>query len=211
MANIWKATWHWKDAGQDGYMGVHYQWDGVTGSDEPDAENVATHIDSHASDAVKSCVREEGVLVELLVRQELEHGSPDVPGQFDVAIGEAGTLFSGTAGSMAEQEVPLLHRKTGAAVRGAKSWCFGPGPRGGATITNGLWDTGSVPWGKWVTLAAALLGDIDIGSSVPGVDGTLHAIAYSKSRRDRSLDPFTFRVTSVTVDPSPRWLRSRGN
>lgn len=211
MAKIWKATWHWKDAGQDGYMGVHYQWDGVTGSDEPSASNVGDHIDSHASDAVKNCVRDTGVLVELLVLEELLSGSTDVPEAYVKNINAAGTVFSGTAGSMPSEEVPLLHRKTGAAVRGARSWCFGPAPRGGATITNGLWDTGSALWTKWNTLADALEGDIDIGASLPGVEGTLHPVAFSRSRERAEKTPFTFNVTSVTVDAKPRWLRSRGN
>jgi len=192
-------------------MGVHYQWDGETGSDEPDAENVGTHVDSHASDAVKGCVRDTGTLIELRVVQELAPNDDSVPGAADIAINEAGTVFSGTAGSMALEEVPLFHRKTAAAVRGAKSWCFGPAPRGGATITNGLWDTGSALWTKWETLADALAGDIDIGSSIPGVWGTLRPIAYARQRRQNEQEPFTFDITAVTVDPRPRWLRSRGN
>lgn len=211
MAKIWKATWHWADFGQDGYMGVHYQWDGNTGSDEPDAANVASHIDSHASDLLKNCVRDTGTLIELLVLEETDPGSSDVPEQAVVNINEAGTVFSGTAGSMASEEVALLHRKTGAAVRGAKSWCFTPAPRGGATITAGLWDTGSALWTKWNALADGLEDDIDIGASVPGVFGTLHPVAYSRTRRNREQTPFTFNVTSVTVDARPRWLRSRGD
>lgn len=211
MAKIWKATYNYDENGQHCAAGVHYQFDGVTGSDEPSASSVADKIDAKLTNAFKAMVRDDGIVRSLVVLEEVDPAGSAVPEHFEKTLNVAGGAFSGTAGSMAAEEVALIHRKTGAAVRGAQSWLFSPSPRGGASITGGNWDTGSAFWGFWTAFAALLDDDLNYAGPVPGVMGDLHPVAYARTRRRRGLTPYTFRVTSPSVDPRPRWLRSRGN
>jgi len=56
------------------------------------------------------------------------------------------------------------------------------------------------------TLAALLDDDMSLGSVDPS---TLHPVVYSRTRHMRGLSPYTFKVTSATVNASEHFLRSR--
>lgn len=211
MAKIWKATFNAVEAGQVTATGFHYQWDGEAGSEEPSAKRVAEAIDAKLRSAYRAMVRDDGTVEFLRTLEELDPDSDAVPETYELQINQAGTLFSGTAGEQPYEMVALIHRKSGAAVKGAQSWCFTPSPRGGASISGGTWNTGSVPFSKWSDFAALLEDDIDIDDLLPVIHGTLHPVAYAKTRRRRGEEPYTFNITSCNVDARPRWLRSRGN
>lgn len=210
MAKTYKCTFDYLNRGQQCALGLHYQWDGDTGSDEPPASDLATRLDSHLRAAMRGMLGDTvGTLERLVVREEVEPGSGDVPDIAELLIAQAGTYISGD-GHQAPEVVPLFKRKTAAAVKGAQSWCFGPSPNQGGQINSGLWDSGSGWYGQWQTFVALLDDDIAHGGTLPGISGTYHPVAYSETRRRRSLDPYTFQVTTVAIDPRPRWLRSRG-
>jgi hypothetical protein len=211
MAKIWKVTWQYVNGGQECDLGLHYQWDGETGSTEISAEKVCDVLDTKLTTAIKNMVRDTGSVVAVIAREEVDPTGTDVPEVHEKPLGVAGTIFSGTAGSLPYELVPLFHRKTSGAVKGGQSWCFGPSPLGGAGITNGLWDTGSVPYGAWSTFAALLDDRVhyDNSPAVTGTVGDLVPVAYTKTRRKRGISPYTFNVTSAGVARQPRWLRSR--
>jgi hypothetical protein len=47
---------------------------------------------------------------------------------------------------------------------------------------------------------------MSLGSILPT---TLNPVVYSRTRHLRDTSPWTFRVTNVSVNPAPHWLRSR--
>lgn len=211
MAKIWRATFLYTLDGQSCGLGAHWQFDGDTGSDEPDAHSIADKLDTHMSTAVKACIRESGILTSLRVLEETDPNGDDVPDSYEKGLNLQGTYFSGTEGDQPDELCAVIHRRTAAAVRGAKGWVFTPSPLGGATIHNGLWDTGSVPWGLWSTLADRFDEVLDYTGTVPNPSGKLRPIVYSRTRRRRGVEPYTFNVTSSVLDRKPRWLRSHGN
>lgn len=211
MAKIWRATWLYTLDGQSCGLGAHWQFDGDTGSDEPDAHSIADKLDTHASSAVKATIRDTGILTSLRVLEEVDPNGGAVPDSFEKGLNQAGTYFSGTAGDQPDELCAVIHRRTTAPVRGAKGWVFTPSPLGGATIHNGLWDTGSVPWGLWSSLADKFDEVLDYTGVVPNPSGKLRPVVYSRTRRRRALSPYTFNVTSAVLDRKPRWLRSHGN
>jgi len=209
VAKIWKCTYTYTQSGESCALGLHYQWDGDTGSDEPGPDDLATRLDSHLRSAMRNMLgNTTGSLTALIVREEVDPSSDDVPAVHELLIGLAGTGVD-PDGDQPKEVVPLFHRKTAGAVKGGQSWCFGPAPYGAASIVGGLWDTGSIVYGFWTAFAALLDDDIDHAGSIPGISGTYHPVAYAKTRRRRGVEPYTFQVTSASVDRRPRWLRSR--
>jgi hypothetical protein len=211
MAKIWRATWLYTLDGQSCGLGAHWQFDGDAGSDEPDAQSIANKLDTHASSAVKATIRDTGILTSLRVLEELDPASSAVPDSYEKPLNLAGTYFSGTAGDQPDELCAVIHRRTTAPVRGAKGWVFTPSPLGGASISNGLWSTGSVPWGLWSALADKFDEVLDYTGIVPNPSGKLNPVVYSRTRRRRGESPYTFKVTSAILDRKPRWLRSHGN
>jgi hypothetical protein len=209
MANIWKATYRCVVNGRESLTGFHYQFNGDTGSDEPDAHSVADKLDAHLSTALQACVISGNYLESLAVRQELAPGSSDVPDEYVKNLHLSGTLSGAASGTSPAELCALVHRRASAPVRGAKSWCFMPPTDTGNNIAGDRWVTGSGAYPNWAAFAALLDDVLNYGGPIPGVMGDLNPVAYSRTRRLRSQTPYTFQITSADVDTRPRWLRSR--
>lgn len=209
MAKIWKATYRYLNNGQECDLGLHYQFDGDTGSNEPDAQSVAGKIDTHLQGLVKVMIRNTGTLQSLIVREEVDPVTPTVPDVYELPINLAGTATIGTVGTQPNELVPLFHRKSHGAVKGGQSWCFGPSPLGGANIVAGSWDNTTFWWDQWTNFAAALDDVLNYGGPLPGVQGNLRPVCYARTRRKHGVTPYTFNVTAASVHTRPRWLRSR--
>lgn len=210
MAKIWKCTYRATVAAQECLVGMHYQFDGDTGSDEPTASDVASKVDTHLRTAMLATVVAGNYLETLTVKEELVPGSTDVPEQFVLNINANGTLSSAGVGSAPTEECALMHRRTGAAVRGAKSWTFLPPPLKSASIISGKWSTSSSDFTAWAAFAAVCDDVLPFTGTIPDPSGSLNPVAYSKNRRVRALVPYTFLVTACEIDTKVRWLRSRG-
>jgi hypothetical protein len=209
VAKIWRCTYQAHVQGQEQLVGLHYQFDGDTGSDEPDAASVAGRVDGILNTVFRVCIPSSGVLDSLTVREELTPGSTDVPDQSILVLNQAGTGSNAGIGSQPFELCALVHRKTAAPIRGARSWVFMPSLMRSVVITNETWAAGGTELLAWQAFAAKLDDSSNYGGPLPGIMGDLNPVAYSRTRRARAQAPWTFRVILGTVDARPRWLRSR--
>jgi len=74
--------------------------------------------------------------------------------------------------------------------------------------SGGSWDSGTSFWTNVNALGASILDAIE-DIDIPGTD--ILPVVYSRTRRARGFEPFTFQLEDVTPDENPRWLRRREN
>jgi hypothetical protein len=71
---------------------------------------------------------------------------------------------------------------------------------------SGTWDFTSGGFSSLNTLTAKILDPFDTGGTFPA---DMNPVVYSRTRRARGFDPFTFKLTNVVPSDEPRWLRRR--
>lgn len=215
MSKIWRFELTSRNADSDelGLSHVHYQTDLGTGDSEPSANTVLglilTHFSSSGHNMVKwaNAMRNDVELTRAALRQEVDPNSDDIP-----EVAEELFNISGTLGTPGTDVLPgamcVWHRfRTGSASRSSRGGTHAPGTTAATDLdTGGQWQSGTTHWTAQLALAASILAPvIDFGTF--GSD--LLPVVYSRTRRSRSLTPYTFQLTSVTPSVRPRWLRRR--
>ena len=191
---------------------MHYQTDVAISLDEPSAAFLLDKILNHYSSSghnlskwtivMKSQLR----LVRAVLREELAPSSTDLP-----AVAEESLNLPGTNGSVTGDQLPVamaiwVKLTTGVASRSARGGTHFPPPLDPSYLTaTGQWDPTTIGPAGYGLLGAAIIDDIE------NIDGgtDLYPVIYSRTRRARDLDPFTFKMTAQSVSSRPRWLRRR--
>jgi hypothetical protein len=127
-------------------------------------------------------------------------------------LGAAGVHVVGAAGTstlsteyLPRELVPIVNLHTDTRSRSARGHLALACPSGSSSIGVRVWT------GAYLTAFQAFAAKLDDTFSL-GVVGetTVRPVVYSKTRRKRALDPYTFHVVNATVNTRPKWLRSRG-
>jgi hypothetical protein len=180
---------------------LHYQTDVPAGGDEPDPSDVASAVWSHLGSAFKACFSSHTTVTSVAALEEVL--PPDIGVAGTHTVGEAGTL-AGSGDSTPDAMTVLVNLHTNTRSRSARGWLHMPPPRWADRLSVSGWD------GTMMTAIgafAALLDDqLELGTLIIT---DLNPVVYSKTRRQREEDPFTFRVTSATGRTAAHWLRSR--
>jgi hypothetical protein len=134
--------------------------------------------------------------------------SEELPGDIGVAgahtVNASGTGAGGTGSRLPDGIACVLDRHTGVRSRSSRGWTMWPGPANSSFINNNAFTAG---WLAGVDALCALLDDsFDLGTVFVT---HVNPVVYSKTRRVRSQSPYTFRITQVTSNDVPTWLRSR--
>lgn len=144
---------------------------------------------------------------DLTVTEVVTPGSGAVPRQSVQTIGAAGTRAS--AGSVAQHPALscVVKLKTNAAVRGGIGRMWIPLAGENDMGTDGIVSTGGTLWTAMGTFFDEFLN----GHAAGGWTGsqTAHQVVYSRTRHQRGLSPYWFKVKAYTRSPRQHWLRSR--
>jgi hypothetical protein len=215
VANIWR----FELIGVDNFNGaefmshVHYQTDVPVGGSEPDASEILDHTLSHFSSsghnltAWTNVMTNNSQLTEARVREEVTPGSGDVPAVASNALALPGTLGGAGTDALPSAMCVWIAYVTAAAIRGGRGGTHAP-PTMAASFLNGAgaWDTATGYWTNMLTLAAAIKTSFSGGGTFPA---DINPKVYSRTRRARGFDPFTFALTNAVPSNAPRWLRRR--
>lgn len=180
---------------------LHYQTDVPPLGDEPDPNDVAGAVKDHLQTAFRACFPSDATLHDVVALEETL--PPDIGVAGLAHVGLAGT-FSGSGAQIPEGLVPLVNLHTGSRSRSSRGWMHMPSPRYASTVSYDVWNSSIL---TALDAFAALLDDsMDLGAITPT---HLNPVVYSRTRRQRSEDPYTFRLTGATVNRTPKWLRTR--
>jgi hypothetical protein len=180
----------------------HYKTDPPPLGDEPNPNDVADALWSHFGTAALACM-DSGISVQELILTE-EVLSPDIGTSGVHTVGANGTRSTGAGHAVPRGITQVLDRHTGVRSRSSRGWTMWPGPLGSDDIAGNLFASG---WDTAIDALCALLDDhLDIGTVTTT---RVTPIVYSKTRRQRAENPYTFDVTTVTANRVPSWLRSR--
>lgn len=182
--------------------GWHVQTDVPTGGDEPDPSDIANTIWSHLGTALLSATPNVVHVDELqLVEQVLP---PDIGVAGAHTVNSYGTMPAGSGNQLPDGTVAVYDIHTGVRSRSSRGWMLWPGPANSSYLIHNEWSSGYM---GYANAFAALLDDsVDVGTVFIT---HVNPVVYSKTRRQRLESPYTFRVTSVTVNKRAHWLRSR--
>lgn len=202
MARIYRATL--RCHASDGTLfepSLHYQTDVPPAGDEPEPSDVAAAIDTKLQAALRAILPATGVYEGCFVAEQVI--PPDIGVAAVQVNGSSGNLVA-TDGNTPHGVVPIVNLHTGISSRNARGHLVPPSP-GSALFGSGRkWSTSYL---ALLTTFANLLDDsMDLGSLFPT---HLNPVVYSRTRQLRDQEPWTFRVTSASVNPTPHWLRSR--
>jgi hypothetical protein len=202
MSRIYRATL--RCHASDGTLfepSLHYQTDVALAGSEPDPQDVANAIDTKLQAALRAILPATGVYEELILAEQVI--PPDIGVGAVTVNGSSGNLVA-TDGNTPHGLVPIINLHTGVSSRNARGHIAGPSP-GSALFSSGRkWSTSYL---ALLTTFAALLDDtMSLGAINPTI---LNPVVYSRTRRLRDQSPWTFKVLSASVNPTPHWLRSR--
>jgi hypothetical protein len=152
-------------------------------------------------------LRADNVFTFSRLREELEPGSPAIPDQ-------ALNLKSlpGGVGAVVGDKLPIeacvwVALRTGVASRSSRGGFHLPPVLDPAQLDgNGRWSSSLLASADMVTLAGKL------NDTFTDVIGTLDLIpvVYSRTRRARGQEPWTFNIIDANFSSRVRWLRRRG-
>ncbi len=180
---------------------LHYQTDVPTAGSEPDPDDVAdgvwSTIGSHYLAATAArCTVDRVDVIEMVIPPALASGGSHV-------VNSAGLLTS-TAGELPAALCLGINIHTETRSRSSRGFthmppCFDPTYSGGP-VAAGTYLT------KVQDMATVLDDSFDLGTFDPT---HVHPVVYSRKRHRAGDDPFAFRVTTATVNPKWRYVRSR--
>jgi hypothetical protein len=203
MARVYRATFKCHLVNLALVMpSLHYQTDVPPLGDEPDPNDVADGIWTLLGSAALAAMPGEVHCDELVVTEEVL--PPDVGVAGAHTVGLNGTLPGGTGAELPDGIAAIVNLHTGTRSRSSRGWTIWPGPSSSSHVDHNTF-TGA--YLSAILAFAALLDDsFDLGSVTPT---HVNPVVYSKTRRQREEDPYTFRVTSASVNRTTHWLRSR--
>jgi hypothetical protein len=219
VATVWRFTVGGTsgDGSQEWNSTMHYQTDTGTLEGEPGANDVLDTIRHHygsggAGDGMERWLAIVPATVKLTfvrVYEELAPGSTAIAGGAETTSNFSGNVAVIDAG-LPFALCPWVKFTTGIASRSS---------RGGSHLAptidqnhfgaNGLFDTTLSYWSAIVDLANHMKESLSIGGSGPFEGSALNPVIYSRTRRERELSPYTFRITGASPSQVPRFLRRR--
>jgi len=180
---------------------LHYQTDVAPAGSEPDPNDVASGIWGVIGTAFRAASPTVCMVDALDVVEEVIPPDVAVGGTF--AVNALGTLA--TANQFLSRGTCLgVNIHTATRSRSARGFvhlagCLSSSYAGGQTL-GGAYLTAAQAF------AALLDNSFDLGVVLPT---HVNPVVYSRTRRARGESPYTFQVTSATVSPVVRYLRSR--
>lgn len=215
MSKIWRFELESQDTtnGALGLSHVTYQTDVPLAGTEPDAAEILDHILDHFSSSAHNMskwtviMKQQVKLIRARVREELDPTSGDIGEVAEEALNLSGGNGSETGDRLPSAMCIWLSYKTATASRSARGGTHLPPEMDADHLdVSGLWDSTIVTGASWLALAASILDPLD---DVFQATGDINPVVYSRTRRGRSLSPYTFPITSVSISNRPRWLRRR--
>lgn len=208
MSTVWKAAFLWHHGSMSGSTGFHYQTDLEPGESEPPGDQVADELDTKLTSGFRGCCLSAIVIDKIYVHSEELRGG-DIPRSGQHLIAASGTLGGANDGRLDDQMYPIIDRYSEAATRSGRGWSAMPPILNSAAMGGDGLIAPSGFLGLALTSFEALLDD-DISHTTVGVlRWKLHPVIYSKTRRTREQDPWTFRVSRAQHALRPHWLRTR--
>jgi hypothetical protein len=205
MARIYRFSYIGFDAAGVEYVNSwHYQTDlpGPT-ADEPATGDVINAIDGKLRTAYKNCLPSTITVNSAELREEVLPHTGAIGVADSLNINQPGT--GGTDGKLPNAVTAIIKLRTDTASRSARGYVAMPSP---------LISTALSAAGRWTgtfaanlqTLAALFDDVMDLGL----IDVThLNPVVYSRTRRERGFEPYTFKVVEGIVRDKPSWRRSR--
>lgn len=145
----------------------------------------------------------------VVVTEEIDPLNPDAP-RDQVSSGTAGVGTLATVPQLLPIECcAVVQLRTANIGRSFRGRMFLPPGWSEGDQDNGVWAAGSL----YLIRAQALVSAIPLAPDlVSGASSTsCHWTVYSRTRRARDLNPYANNVTSATLTPKVRFLRSRGS
>lgn len=209
MATIWRFSAHGLWGTTDIVHTLHFQTDLTTGDNEPSAADVLDAIGDHLDagggkytmlyDLSESNVTYDRMAV---VSEVLK---PAIAEGFHDVVNHIGT--NGTNGNIPPELCAYLKFSSDAVSKSGRGGVHsGPATRT-ALWSNAVFVTNSVLGTSLAALGTRMTQSFNNGSTFQTV--TLHPVIYSRTRHQRGETPYTFRITSHSVSPKPRFLRTR--
>jgi hypothetical protein len=216
VAKVWRftLTGHSALSGEDFQLGYHVQTNMSIGDDEFPATKVLSEIKQHFSATGENLEKFRAITANAItytraaVREEVQPGSGNVPGQAADTINLAGTRGTFTGDRLPEEMAAWIKMSSGFSARYA---------RGGTHLMPQLDPSELDSNGRWANVGAAAYLDLaalfhdnmeNVGGWGLGQSDIINVI-YSRTRRARGQDPYTFEILHASVDTKPRWVRSR--
>jgi hypothetical protein len=204
VAKIYRCTF--KCSYSDGTLvqpSIHVLTDVPTAGSEPNPSDISDGVWGNLEFYFKPCCPTTVTIHELVATECVI--PPAIADEGHTVIETAGTGSVGD-GDLPRELVALLNIHTNTASRSARGWMFLPSPGDAGALVDGGWHTDYQT--KYGDLAGQLDLSFTLGSLFPS---TVNTVVYSRQRHLRGLEPHAFRVTSATLNPRPKWLRSRGS
>lgn len=215
MAKIYRIEWHTTvdTFPVDAVTSMHYQTDVPLLGSEPSAEAVLSHVLDHFSNSGHNCEKFRATfygpvkLVNVVCREEVANPGEDIPDVAQEAIDLSGT------GSITGDRLPVptcvwINCTTGAATRSGRGGFHLPPILNPVLLTSsGSWDPATSHWTTNILPFCTAV--YDVIDNVFDTTGDIKPIIYSRTRRARALDPFTFDLTNAVPSTRVRWLRRR--
>lgn len=182
---------------------LHYQTDLPDLGDEPDPSDVATGIWGHlGAEWQESCPTyvhiDSLVVTEMVVPPLIGVGGEHV-------VNADGTGSAG-AEDLPRELVPLVNVHTDTRSRSARGNLRLAGVGDKSKIIARTFQAAYVT-AVYTPFINKIPDEIDLGSLVIT---RLNPVVYSRTRHLRGETPYTFRVVGASLNPKPKWLRSRG-
>lgn len=192
----------------------HYQTD-LSGTDSEASaatilDKVLSHYSSSAHNLSKfSAMMDTGSkLTRAVIREELLPSDESLPETAEELLNVAGTR-SFTGDALPTAMCVWVADKTGVASRSARGGSHVPPAYEPALLTaGGQWDAGTTYWTAVLAYATARADGIENAFGLSGLSD-IEPVVYSRTRRIRTLSPFTFDYESCLASVIPRWLRRR--
>jgi hypothetical protein len=201
MSRIYRATIRCHKGGILIEPSLHYKVDVPAGGSEPPPNDVAGDIWGHIGAAFKENTPTDVSIDELVVTERVIPPDIGAAGSFVIAL--AGTLPA-AANDLPVGLVPVINIHSAVSSRSARGWVHLPSPQRSDYCQLNTWSS------TYQTLLGAFCSDANDSFDMGGVfPPTLVPVVYSRTRHLRGEDPFSFDVTTMTVNPTPKWLRSR--
>ena len=202
MSRVYRAVFSCVgDGGQLQEPSFHYKINVNALGSEPDASDVAAGIWDHVGTQFRGCFSSYIMVNELVVLEEVL--SPDIGVAGSHHVGLRGTM-SGSGDSLPAGVCPLLNVHTNVRSRSARGWTHMPYLQWADRAGISSWDTTAI--NALQAFADVMNDSIDLGAINPS---QAVPVVYSRTRHERAQDPWTFDVTTVSVNHAPKYLRSR--
>lgn len=181
---------------------LHYQSDLPPLGDEPDPDDVASGLYGLLGADYLQTLPPGVTLHDLVCTEQVIAPAIGVQGSHHVGLPGTGTAG---AEDLPRELVPILNLRTDTVSRSARGHIFLCSPGDKTKLVARDWQQAYID-AVYAPFAAKLSSSYDLGAVTPT---HMHPVIYSRTRHQRSEDPYTFQVVSAALKVRPTWLRSR--